>query len=99
MKIVKIYKTKCTKAHMMSEQGEGYSLSPWGINTLEYEGDDDGGREYQLPPGFEIAEMGKSGERGIFRGAQHYHIRVHSSGHPQLVGSDPNHRPVLQMVE
>jgi len=51
-----IYKVTCTKAYMMSEQGTGYSLQPWGNNTVDYEGYDDGGKTYTLPDGYEVAE-------------------------------------------
>lgn len=40
---IKIYKITCTRAVMMDEQGEGYSLYPWGDDTCSYEGYDDGG--------------------------------------------------------
>ena len=53
---VTIYEIECSRAYSMSEQGVGYSLSPWGSNTEYYEGDDDGGEEYDLPDGFEVAE-------------------------------------------
>lgn len=56
MNTAKIYKITITKAYMMSEQGEGYSLRPWGNNTDYYEGYDDGGKYYELPEGYEVAE-------------------------------------------
>ena len=56
MKTVKIYKITCTKAYSISEQGIGFSLNPWGENTDTIEGFDDGGKFYDLPDGFEVAE-------------------------------------------
>lgn len=53
---VKIYRVEVEKAYMAEEQGFGFSLSPWGENTQEYEGSDDGGKDYILPSGFEVAE-------------------------------------------
>ena len=52
---VTLYKVTCTKAYSMWEQGEGFSLSAWGDNTLYSEGYDDGGKEYYLPEGYELS--------------------------------------------
>ena len=38
----------------MYSQGEYPSLSPWGANTIHYDGWDDGGKEYILPDGYEV---------------------------------------------
>lgn len=51
-----IYKVTCTKAYMMEEQGTRYSLKPWGSDTADYEGYDDGGQEYVLPDGYSVCE-------------------------------------------
>lgn len=51
---IKIYKITCTRAVMMDEQGEGYSLYPWGDDTCSYEGYDDGGEMYVLPAGYKV---------------------------------------------
>ena len=94
MATVTIYKVDCTRAYMMSEQGTGYSLEPWGSNTDYYEGDDDGGREYVLPDGYKVAPN-TIGEPCIWDAAgRHCIIMMHSSGLPQLV-SGQNKMPVL----
>jgi hypothetical protein len=53
---VKIYKITRTRAYMMDEVGEGYSLEPWGGNNMDYEGYDDGGKMYVLPDDYEVAQ-------------------------------------------
>jgi hypothetical protein len=53
--IATIYKRTITKAWQMTEQGDHYSLEPWGDDTRQYKGFDDGGKEYQLPDGYKVA--------------------------------------------
>jgi len=53
---VKIYLNTCTEAVHMYEQGEGYSLLPWGGDTRMSKGYDDGGMDYALPPGYVVGE-------------------------------------------
>lgn len=65
MKTVKIYKVTCTTAPSMDAEGSGFSLSPWGSNTDHYEGYDDGGIDYHLPPSCTLATT-RSGELTIF---------------------------------
>ena len=55
-KTVTIYRIEYTKAFMMGEQGEGYSLKPWGSNIAYYEGGDDGGQDYFLPDGCRLSQ-------------------------------------------
>ena len=62
---IKIYKITCTRAVMMDEQGEGYSLYPWGDDTCSYEGYDDGGKMYVLPDGYEVVRS-QYGEKCIY---------------------------------
>lgn len=50
-----IYKLNQYNAYRMDETGERFSLAPYGNNTEYYSGDDDGGFDYILPEGFEIA--------------------------------------------
>lgn len=40
----------------MSETGSNLSLEPWGGDTREYRGHDDGGIYYDLPPGVHLAQ-------------------------------------------
>lgn len=94
---VTLYKINCTKAFSMVEQGEGYSLTPWGDNTASYEGSDDGGKEYNLPDGYSVAQT-KAGDMAIYdQNNCHCAILVHSSGGPQLVSSALK-RPVLDLA-
>jgi len=55
MATVKIFKIERAQTFRADELGTGYSLQPWGDNTSIYSGTDDGGCEYILPDGFEIA--------------------------------------------
>lgn len=98
MGTVKIYKGTVTKAHMASmELGSGFGLTPWGEDTPEYEGYDDGGRDYILPDGYEIAKT-KYGEIAIYHGENYCDILINSSGRPQLVSVDTNKMPILDLA-
>ena len=91
MNTVTLYKVECTKAYQMSEQGSGYSLSPWsslspwGNNTAYYEGHDDGGRLYALPEGYTLAESQGGTDELFDEGGRPCVIVTHSSGLPELV--------------
>lgn len=85
MNTVTIYKVECTKAYQMSEQGAGYSLTPWGNNTDHYEGHNDGGRLYTFPEGYAVAECNGGTEEIYDEKGQHCSIVTHSSGRPELV--------------
>ena len=52
--LVTIYNITRYQAYMADECGSGYTLTPWGKDTLYYKGDDDGGRQYHLPDGYEV---------------------------------------------
>ena len=59
MSTVTIYKVTCTKAESVYEGmepfetvGTRFQLDPWGENTTNYEGSDDGGHLYALPIGY-----------------------------------------------
>ena len=93
---VTLYKTTCDNSYMMDEQGTSFSLTPWGNNTAQYQGYDDGGKEYVLPTGYELADT-KYGEKMIFHGETACQLQVHSSGRPQLVSSSKS-MPVLDLV-
>ena len=96
MKKVKLYKVTCTESYMINEQGEGYKLYPWGNDTQDYKGHDDGGNYYVLPEGYEIAEN-NSGEVEIYKGEKHCEILMHHSGLPQLISGDKE-MPVLKKL-
>ena len=88
-KTVKIYLVTCTRGQMMSEQHRDTpSLSGWGRNTEKYEGYDDGGRDYDLPPGFYLAETVDE-MPAIFHEAKDEPFACdlvrHSSGRPQVI--------------
>jgi hypothetical protein len=68
---VRIFKINCEKAYMMSEQGAGLSLIPWGDNTEYYVGSDDGGTVYDLPEEFELS-FTQSGELAIYKGGSEH---------------------------
>jgi len=51
----KFYVMTVEEAWMMSETGSNLSLEPWGGDTREYKGRDDGGIYYDLPPGVHLA--------------------------------------------
>jgi hypothetical protein len=81
---VKIYKSVCTKGYMLSEQGEGASLTGWGSNTEYYEGYDDGGKDYALPEGYSLGKTA-SGEVAIFDEKDNYCTIVNEDGKILLV--------------
>lgn len=87
MNTVTIYKVECTKAYQMTEQGTGYSLSPWGNDTEYYEGHDDGGRLYTLPEGYTVAQCNGGTEEIYDEQGKHCSIVMHKSGLPELVSS------------
>lgn len=90
--VVKLYKITITKAYMMSEQGTGYSLTPWSGNNVDYEGYDDGGRDYLLPEGYKVGET-VDGTIAIFDANDQYcSISAKNNGNPTLVtgsGAEP----------
>jgi hypothetical protein len=51
---VKIYTVTVYSAYLMSEQGTTVGLSPWGLSSGYYHGEDDGGRDYLLPEGYTV---------------------------------------------
>ncbi len=97
MKTVRIYRQTCTNSYMMSEQGECFDLQPWGDDTDVIKGYDDGGKDYQLPEGYEVCEL-KHGGQGIFLRDHYCDIETHSSGRPQLYTPHTSSRPVLTPV-
>jgi hypothetical protein len=70
---------------MMSEQGTGYSLQPWGNNTDHYQGHDDGGKDYTLPEGYTIAQSNGGTVEIYDEQGNHCEIITHTSGLPELV--------------
>jgi len=95
---IKIYKINVDQAYVASsEQGTHYSLRPWGKNTPYYQGDDDGGRDYVLPPGYELSTT-QYGEPAIYDSTGAYcDIVVHNSGRPQL-STAGKEMPVLSLA-
>jgi len=92
---VKIYKIVCARNISIHDQGAGYSLNPWGSNTTEIEGYDDGGMLYDLEDGYTLSAT-KYGDRAIYDVDQnHCDIVIHCSGRPQLV-SATDKMPVLK---
>lgn len=101
MNTIKIYKIECTKAYQMSEQhGPTFSLDGWGGNTDYYEGQDDGGTDYALPDGFEVAESIGYGLQ-IYRldpaGDECCDLARHPCGRPQI-WTRRHRNPVLDLA-
>lgn len=84
---VKIYKITCTKGYQMAEQGEGFALTPWGNNTVDYEGYDDGGQMYILPEGYEVA-TGNDDQLHIYDKNGIYCPLSQKFGNPAIVDDD-----------
>ena len=89
--IITIYTKTCTQAYMAScELGTGYSLTPWGNDTIHYTGYDDGGVEYILPPEYELCEM-EWGSFEIFRRADGTHCHFFTENNrPAIINADGN---------
>lgn len=98
METVKIYFNTCTQSVMMSDQSSGFSLDPWGNDTDMIKGYDDGGKDYILPDGYELARYANQPGKGIFRGDEHCDIITHNCGRPQLISSDLHNMPVLKLA-
>ena len=56
MATVRIYKVTVYESYRMDECGTRYTMLPWGGDTIDYRGCDDGGVDYVLPDGFEVGE-------------------------------------------
>ena len=85
--IIKLFKITTTNAYQMVEQGEGYSLSPWSGDNKDYQGYDDGGRDYTLPEGYGVAES-REGECRIYNARGEYCLLGKKSNNPCLITSD-----------
>lgn len=95
MQKVKIYKATCTRGYRMDEQGEGYSLYPWGEDTRYYEGYDDGGQMYILPDGYRVGES-VHGELCIYNSKDSYCPLIKQYNSPAIV--DGNGAIMLRRV-
>lgn len=56
MQTVKIYKIYCNKSFGMLKRDTWYCLEPWSGNTSDYDGSDDGGKDYIIPDGFTVSK-------------------------------------------
>ena len=95
-----LYLITVTQSCSMSEQGQGYSLTPWGRDTDRITGLDDGGREYELPENVEAGETA-DGQPAVFeRGCNRSLalLRHAGSGRPQLAGFRDRSMPVLSLA-
>jgi hypothetical protein len=68
---VTLYKVTVSQSVSIHDQGTSFSLHPWGEDSAEFHGWDDGGRLYELPRGFSVAECNAGGlqiydERGVW---------------------------------
>ncbi len=84
---VKIYEVTCYQSFMMSEQGTGFSLMPWGRDTREYKGYDDDGIMYSLPEGFRVSDL-VDGGKGIFSESGKYCRLVNIDEAPAIMTDD-----------
>lgn len=84
---IKIYKIETTETFMADEMGTSFSLEPWGTDTSYYRGGDDGGIEYVLPEGFEVAED-QCGEECIYKGDTHCSLCANKHGNPMIVDNN-----------
>ena len=72
MDTVKLYRCTCTAGVYSDDtQGTNYSLEPWGNDTLEIKGYDDGGQDYRLPDGYTVRET-ISGQHMIYNADMQY---------------------------
>jgi hypothetical protein len=89
IEIVKVYHINTTSAYMMSEQGTGYSLYP-ATSSMYYDEGDDGGRNYTLPAGYEVARS-MTGERAIYnRDERHCNLWHDADGRPAILTYEGN---------
>lgn len=88
MNTVKIYEVTRTKTYQMSEQGTGFSLVPWGENTEYYEGYDDGGKDYILPDGYEVADD-TNDQPHIYDNKGDYCELITYGGSPAIITNNP----------
>lgn len=86
MKRIKLYKVTITKAFLADELGTGFSLESWSGNSTYYEGEDDNGKEYVLPDGYELAKSA-AGSLAIFDSEGEYCTIVTLGHTPTLVTS------------
>ena len=87
MNTVKLYRVTTTKIHQISEQGVSYSLYPWSGNNRDYEGSDDGGKDFVLPDGFQVSDS-TTGERQIYDAKGEPCGITNKSNYPCLLTSD-----------
>ncbi|MBQ9000482.1 MAG: hypothetical protein IJ087_01360 [Eggerthellaceae bacterium] len=52
-----IYQVHVYEAPSIRETGSHWSLEPWGGNTVDFKGEDDGGAIYRLPDGFTVGTI------------------------------------------
>ena len=83
MKTVIIYRVTCIRGYLMDEQGIRYSLQPWGKNTSNYEGSDDGGQEYEISDGYTVS-IGNDEQMHFYDKDGNYIKLITYNGHPAL---------------
>ncbi len=52
MELITIYKISCYGTEENGLPKDSFSLSPWDASLYDFDGEDDGGREYVLPKGY-----------------------------------------------
>jgi len=91
-----LYRITIQESYSIYEQGEEFSLSPWGKNTDRYKGFDDEGEEYILPDGYEVSES-NCGTMEVYNSRGHHcAIIMNGSGLPELIDSDRGDFPILK---
>ena len=98
MKNVKIYKIYIEQSYEISTDRSAYSLSPWGENTAYYKGDDDGGRDYILPDGYEVA-LNANDDLTIFNAKAKGCDLIKYNGKPAIEDTDSDYPIVLELAK
>ena len=55
MDTVTLYRINCYHAPREELIGESFSLVPWDEDDATMKGEDDGGKDYELPKGYELS--------------------------------------------
>lgn len=87
IKTVKIYTLSCYQGYSIGEEGESFSLTPWGNDTVSYKGYDDGGVGYILPDGFHLGYT-VSNELLIWDADDDYCMLVNHNSNPAIITKD-----------
>ncbi len=96
MNTVKLYLVNTYEANIWYEKGRGFSLYPHFQNTKEYKSEDDGGKEYYLPEGYEVGED-VTGKKHIYCGETCCEI-CNNNGTPAIFNPDKYDQSYVALV-